>query len=332
MIGTEFLKGQGLGNQLFCYVATRCMAADFGYSFGTANQDQFANNPHSNKGSYFMDVDLGESIKDTGTFNKYYEQECRIILHYSKHDQTLGCYVSGADSNLMNNIEDNTLIYGNLQDERYFIRHKSEIKEWLRIRDEFNIRDFSDDNICVLNMRGGEYVRNSELFLKKSYWEKAMKHMLEINSKMRFVIITEDVKTANMLFPHIKAYHLGMGEDYAAIHHAKYLIISNSSFAFFPVFTSDDAIKVIAPKYWARHNVSNGFWASEQNIYTGWDYMDRSGKLFSASECRQELSDYIRNNRLCDDYSRLKRYRYNIQNKVYSYFCGVRNRVCKIES
>ena len=26
MIGTELLKGQGLGNALFCYVAARCIA------------------------------------------------------------------------------------------------------------------------------------------------------------------------------------------------------------------------------------------------------------------------------------------------------------------
>ena len=26
MVGTELLKGQGLGNQLFCYVTTRCIA------------------------------------------------------------------------------------------------------------------------------------------------------------------------------------------------------------------------------------------------------------------------------------------------------------------
>lgn len=49
---------------------------------------------------------------------------------------------------------------------------------------------------------------------------------------------------------------------------------------------------MIAPKYWARHNVSDGFWASEQNIYSGWQYMDRKGYLFSSDECRRELEIY----------------------------------------
>ena len=48
----------------------------------------------------------------------------------------------------------------------------------------------------------------------------------------------------------------------------------------------------MAPKYWARHNVSDGYWASEQNIYTGWKYMDKKGEVFSAEECRKELEEY----------------------------------------
>ena len=109
---------------------------------------------------------------------------------------------------------------------------------------------------------------------------------------MRFLIITEDVEAANIMFPKIPAYHLGMGEDYAAIHMAKNLIVSNSSFAFFPIFTSDNVKTVIAPKFWAGYNYSNGYWASEQNIYTGWKYLGRDGKLYTADECRDELQRY----------------------------------------
>ena len=34
MIVTEIYKGQGLGNQLWCYITTRVMAKDKGYNFG----------------------------------------------------------------------------------------------------------------------------------------------------------------------------------------------------------------------------------------------------------------------------------------------------------
>ncbi len=69
-------------------------------------------------------------------------------------------------------------------------------------------------------------------------------------------------------------------------------MLSNSSFAYFPAFTSTTVKYVLAPKYWARHNVSDGYWASEQNIYEGWHYQDRHGKIYSYEECLAELADY----------------------------------------
>ncbi len=56
--------------------------------------------------------------------------------------------------------------------------------------------------------------------------------------------------------------------------------------------SSKELKKAIAPKYWARHNISDGFWSSEQNIYSFLTYQDRRGQLFSADECKRELSEY----------------------------------------
>ena len=78
---------------------------------------------------------------------------------------------------------------------------------------------------------------------------------------------------------------------------AYYLLLSNSSFACLPAHTSETLKFAIAPKYWARHNVSDGYWASEQNIYSLFHYMDRKGKLFTADECRRELAEYKKRSR-----------------------------------
>ena len=61
MIATEMLHGQGLGNQLFCYVTTRCIALEHGYGFSILGGDTLANNIHSSCGLYFMDLDLGQT-------------------------------------------------------------------------------------------------------------------------------------------------------------------------------------------------------------------------------------------------------------------------------
>lgn len=303
MVGTEFLQGQGLGNQLFCYVAARCIAEDLGYEFGTAGQEQLAVNIHSKKGMYFMDMDLGACIAGTGgsdagkaehrkeNFQIYHEKEERLYLNTCVHDMLHGCYVAGADEDIYR-IGDNTLLYGNLQAERYFARHREEIKEWLRVKEEYDSYEYTRDNLCIINIRGGEYTDNRPLFLRRKYWLDAMKNMRAVREDMEFMVVTDDVAAARRILPEAEAYHFDLAGDYVTLKNARYLILSNSTFAFFPAFTSETVQMVIAPKYWARHNVSDGYWASGQNIYEGFLYQDRNGKLFDAETCRQELLSY----------------------------------------
>lgn len=291
MVGTEFLQGQGLGNQLFCYVSARCIASDLGVTFATAGQEQLAVNIHSKKGMYFMDMELGEPITDKADFKLYHEKEQRLYLKNSVHDMTHGCYVAGADEELYH-ITDDTLIYGNLQAERYFHHHKEEIRQWLKVKEEYDSYEYTRDNLCIINVRGGEYADDRALFLRRRYWLEAMARMREIRPDMEFMIVTDDVAAARRILPEVEAHHFDLAKDYVTIKNAKYLILSNSTFAFFPAFTSETVEKIIAPKYWARHNVSDGYWASEQNIYEEFCYMDRSGRLFDARECRKELEEY----------------------------------------
>lgn len=293
MIGTEFIDGQGLGNQLFCYVTARAIALENGYEFGTAGQERFAVNIHSNRGMYFMDVDLGYAIseEDKKKFNIYHDVETRLYIGNSKHDVTHGCYVAGADQEI-HHVKDNTLIYGNMQDESYFIRYLPQVRQWLKVKPEYDSYEYSRENLCIINMRGGEYTGSPELLLSRKYWINGIKEMKKIRPDMEFMIVTDDVGTAQKMLPGIKAHHFDMGKDYVVLKNAYYLLLSNSSFACLPAHTSETLQFAIAPKYWARHNVSDGYWASEQNIYSLFHYLDRKGKLFTADECRKELENY----------------------------------------
>jgi hypothetical protein len=91
-------------------------------------------------------------------------------------------------------------------------------------------------------------------------------------------------------------YHFDVGKDYSIVKNAKWLILSNSSFGIFPAWTSETAKMIIAPKYWARHNVSNGYWSCGYNLYRDWFYMDREGILFSYLECKSELEKFMHEN------------------------------------
>jgi len=291
MIGTKLSKGQGLGNQLFCYVVTRAIANRRNLDFSILGGDTLANNIHSQCGLYFMDLDLGVSSSEEDFSSVYNEREDRLYIGNSRHDCVHGCYVTGVDSDLLN-VPDNTLIMGNMQAEQYYLEYKEQIKEWLKVKEEYECYDYSKEHLCILHLRCSDYLQFPELFLQKKYWVHGMKAMKKIDPDMEFMIITNDVKEANKILPGIPAYNFDLAKDYSILKNATYLLLSNSSFTYFPALCSETVKYILAPKYWARHNVSNGYWASEQNIYTGWNYMDKKGKVFSAEECREELEKY----------------------------------------
>jgi hypothetical protein len=189
-------------------------------------------------------------------------------------------------------INDNTKIEGYFQSEKYILHRKNEIKNWLRVEAKYDCYDFSRNNICILNIRGGEYKGNPDLILPKQYWINAMANMMKINNNLKFIIITEDVKYTRALLPQCESFHFDIGKDYSIVKNAKYLILANSSFSFFPAWTSETAKYIIAPKYWARSNISDGFWACPFNLYRDWIWQDKFGKLFTFEECEVEYSQY----------------------------------------
>ncbi len=295
MIATRFYNGQGLGNQLWTYVVTRTIAMDMGCEFGIMSPEKF-------KGRDFLNLDFGCWRKDKflTEFRFPPELPAGIKHHFIERDiwhEKFKCDIRGYDERLKS-IQDSTFLSGYFQSEEYILHRKSEIKKWLQVKSEFNCTEYSSENICILNVRGGEYKNFPELLLPKKYWEDAMNNMLSVNPQMKFIVITDDVPYAQEMFPALLVKHFSIGKDYSIVNNAKYLILANSSFSFFPAWTSDVLKFAIAPKYWARHNISDGFWACEFNLYKDWSWQDRSGVLFSHKECELEYLDYKKENNL----------------------------------
>jgi hypothetical protein len=186
---------------------------------------------------------------------------------------------------------------GIMQGEDYFWDYREEIKDWLKVKPEFDCTDFRSDDICVLNIR--DYEADPTLFLSRDYWVRAIYHMLSLNSNMQFLIITENPDMAKRLLPELadNVYHFDLAKDYSIVKNAKWLIISNSSFAYFPAFCSD-AHLIIAPKYWSRHNVSDGYWSRGYNISRKFTYMDRQGQLQSYTDVAREFELYKKESKI----------------------------------
>ncbi|MES2224754.1 MAG: DUF3431 domain-containing protein [Patescibacteria group bacterium] len=292
MIVTELYKGQGLGNQLACYVATRVIALDKGYAFGIEHPERF-------KGADFLSLDFGlpvhggksreggphEKLPD-GIRNYYVE---RKITHPAS-----GSDIRIYDKHLAD-VLDSTKIDGLMQDEQYIAHRKEEVRSWLKVKDSYECLDYSDPNTCIINFRGGEYARHGDFFLNKNYWDNSVAHMKARNQSMRFVVITDDVLTAKKFFPEYDVFHFTIGKDYSIIKNACNLILSNSSFAWFPAWLSEKLQYCIAPKHWGRHNISNGYWSLGYNITEGWNYMDRDGQLSDYDTCMKEWEAYQEN-------------------------------------
>jgi hypothetical protein len=295
MLATEILKGQGIGNQLFCYVTVRSIAYDRGLDFGIKDIGWSGDKRYNESGFYWFNLDMGSPVPNN--MNVYYEKDKRLKLNTCHHDMTHGCDIRKYDLDVID-ISDNTMIFGNLQDEKYFYHNKNLIKDWLKVKPEYDTYEFSNKNICIINFRGGEYVGFHELYLTRKYWVDAITNMKKINPYMDFISITDDVESSKKMLPEVPAYHFSVDKDYSIIKNAKNVILSNSSFPFFAVFTSDTIENIIAPKYWARHNVSDGYWSMAQNMYRGWKYQDRDGNLFDYEQCLNEFEEYSIKNKL----------------------------------
>jgi len=286
MIVTEFYSGQGLGNQLWCYVTCRVIALDKGYAFGIESPENF-------KGIQFLKIDFGECViprenlsaetnmLPSGIDHAYNEQQT--------YDQLSGMDISDQDP-MLYSIADKTKISGNFQNEQFIKHRKSLIREWLKIDESLEHADYANDNLCIINFRGGEYLHTKNVFLPKSYWWLARSRMLAINPTMKFIIVTDDPYLARKFFPSDEVHDAPIWEDYLAISTAKYLILSNSSFAWFPAWLNENVIFTIAPKYWWGFN-GNNRWSCAYNITSEWTYLDLNGRFFSYSECLSELDE-----------------------------------------
>ena len=293
MIVNELYNGSGLGNQLWRYVVTRVIALNNGYEFGIMNLERF-------KASNIMNLDFGNKVvggsgPEGGPpttlpegIERYYQEKSLIHPVYN-------CDCRLYDENLAN-IPDNTKIDGNMESEKYLEGRKREIREWLKIKENRQIHDLSRDDVCILAFRGGEYAGVPDLFLSFSYWQSAIQVMLSRNINMNFAVVTDDPRTASHFFPKFPVYHFDTETDWVLVRSAKNIIMSNSSFAWLATWINKDVINVLAPKYWSKHNVSDGFWAQGDSLTRGWEYLDRDGALFSYEECKLEKDQYQKDN------------------------------------
>ena len=148
MIITELYHGQGFGNQLFAYVATRMLAHNLGYEFGISGRENLGDRRFNTEGVHFMNLDLGREViggssppggppDELPESIEHHYFEYRHGLHT---DARLGTDIRLTDKNLFK-IKDNTKIDGVFQSEDYFYDKLDLVKDWLRVKPEYDHMD-----------------------------------------------------------------------------------------------------------------------------------------------------------------------------------------------
>lgn len=254
MIIGKIHPGSGLGDQLFSYIVTRVIALDKGYEFGFIGKEFF-------KGKDFLNLDWGKEVECEYEIQ---QPAGKLVITLPWPENTLPIFEINKPyyDPEVNFIEDGTIIDGyGAQDLRYFEHRLPEIKEWLGIRSNFSDHK-NDDNVCVINMRGGEYRAVPELFLPKEYWDKAFDTMFDENNNLTAEIHTDDLLLAKEVFPTFKAFR-DIELNWRSLRYAKHAIISNSAFAIIPRLLKhleDPEAVTIAPRYWNRYNLKRWDW------------------------------------------------------------------------
>lgn len=247
----HFHQGSGLGDQLHRYITVRTLAEQKGYEWGMVNPGAF-------KGHSFMQINSGVAYLPEGisVWNE------KTILDEN------GVDIRSYDPEI-NFVEDNTLIDGCFEDDKYWGHNLYNINSWLKVEPLE-----MDDNICVIGFRGGEYATVPDLFLPKSYWDKACEMMRQKYPGIQFEVHTDDPETARKFFP-IYPIIQDIGRNWRSVRYAKHAIIANSAFYIMPALLNEDVQEVIAPRYWARHNTKT--WARPACYYSKFTYIHGEG-------------------------------------------------------
>lgn len=267
-----------LGNHLFQYAVVREVAERNGYQWGfnkTPSHDYLGGKEQMD----FLEIDYG--IEHNTPFGQlpanidsiWYEryESFRHIDMVDYHPYQEDIFT----------IPDNTkLVIRCCQDARYFT--KDSIRRWFKIREEkqnkyehiLKTSNLDINNLCVINVRAGsEYLSLPTVLLPKSYYLSAIEY---IPKGANFIVVSDNPEWCRNFLP-FPAYHFSIGMDYYLVNKARYLILSNSSFGIFPAWLNSNAEKTIAPKFWARYNVSNGYWANSDVSTFGFTFIDRNG-------------------------------------------------------
>jgi hypothetical protein len=274
LIVGEFYKGQGLGNQLNTYASILGLARLCNMRYAFASVDRF-------KGHDLFELDFGVREFDYPT-RKLFERRCV--------DQRCGHDVAATDADLIRQCKDtleSVKVEGLLAGSGYWPGGAGFLREILTLRSGVRAAVAACDKDTLIHVRGGDFL-SSNSQLGRDYYQAALRR-LELGIE-QVAVLTDDPSHVRRLLGHdvqilsdgaqgrhdMTANHHRGGSfvlDFIELLHAKRIILSNSSFAFWGAVLNVQHARVIAPRYWAARSCGGHHWSPGDLQCKGFEYV-----------------------------------------------------------
>jgi|GEM_PF-5426363 len=258
----EFYKGQGLGNQLYTYASIRGLARLSNARYGFTAVHQF-------KGHDLFELDFGASD---------FDYPKRKLFERRWLDPRCGHDVAATDVNLVRQCQEapaSVKVEGLLAGAGYWPGRMGFLREVITIRSGVRRPRPACEQDTLMHVRGGDFL-SSNSQLGPDYYQAALRRLQRRLDQV--AVLTDDPDYARRLLGKdmqvlsaadqgrhdMTASHHGGGSfvlDFIELLHARQIILSNSSFAFWGAVLNLNNARVIAPKYWAANSCCVHHWS-----------------------------------------------------------------------
>lgn len=262
LIVGEFYKGQGLGNQLYTYASIRGLSRLSSAKYAFVNTHLF-------KGHDIFKLDFGL---------RNFEYPKQKLFEHRWVDPLCGHDIAATDVDLIEKCQrscEPIKVEGLLAAAGYWPGGMEFLREIFALRSSVRAQNVACDQDTLVHVRGGDFL-SSNSQLKVGYYNAALRRLGR--SLDQVVVLTDDPDYVYRLFgadtqifsgidrgrhDMTASHHLGGSFvlDFIELLHARQIVLSNSSFAFWGAALNVNNARVIAPKYWAASSCCAQHWS-----------------------------------------------------------------------
>lgn len=273
-------SGMGLGNQLWNICSTASIAKSLGVPHYILGKDNF-------KGSNFINI-------KSQCLNEEEIPHCRVVHEHVRYFKKENFFASAYDENLYLKLTTPCIYKGLFEDERYLT---GSISDYIEIDPRSHLVKSVASKLkktLVVNVRGGEFKTNFQRRPCTKFWRNSIKTLLAVYDLDSVICVTDDKVYAASLFKFDEIISGSVAECFFYLVSAKYLLVSNSSFSYFPIRIGQElGIKKVVhgPFNWARPNNINYHWVSPANFYRKYQYNSIDGRIVSNETVRKKFEE-----------------------------------------